>query len=58
MTVVYHCLTCEDIIRSKLGLPGFEPPTTRFEYFSDAHKHMIEWPNHWMETKIETDDEE
>lgn len=52
--IKFLCITCEDSNRQWLGWHGYELRETDFIFFSDAHKHMIEYPNHYISAFFDT----
>lgn len=53
------CYGCIDYNKHHRDDKNFEPKETKFENFSDAFNHKIEYPDHWMtfETYIVNGDE-
>lgn len=48
--IIYLCDNCEHDNKMNLGTDGFVNKEYEFFTFSDAHRHMIEHPNHWIDT--------
>lgn len=46
------CYDCEHENASKLGTQGYELKATRFESFSEAHKHMMDNPDHYVDINV------
>lgn len=47
--IFFECNDCQHYNKQLLGTHGFERKQTRFESFSEAHTHMIQNPDHYMD---------
>jgi len=52
MTIIIKCYDCHHTNREELGMPGFELLETNFTSFSEAHRHMMQHPDHYMDFNI------
>lgn len=52
------CHNCQHENKMNMGIPGFELKQTKFETFSEAHTHMIENPDHYMDFIVITREDE
>ena len=58
MTIIITCYDCLHINRQERGAPGFEMRSYVFETFSEAHQHMITYPDHYLMFEIRKDEDE
>ena len=54
--LVFTCWDCWGYNKHHQGDPEFKQE--EFDSFSDAHKHLIEYPDHTMELAIKEKEEE
>lgn len=53
LQIKFICHDCMGTNKHQRGTPGFELLDCEWLVFSDAHRHMIQHPDHWVDTVIE-----
>lgn len=58
MTIVIICHHCHNYNKHNRDDKDYEWKNPEFTSFSEAHKHMIEFPDAWMDFRVETTEEQ
>lgn len=53
VSITIICYDCQHKNHTELGMPGFEFQQYEFLSFGEAHRHMIEHPDHEMDFRTE-----
>ena len=52
LKVIFYCWHCRDYNKHRRGDKDYEYKDPEIDYFSDAHKHMLEFPDAYIELQI------
>lgn len=58
MTVIITCYHCHDYNKHQKDAIGYEWKNPEFTSFSEAHNHMLQFPDAHMDITIREDEEE
>ena len=58
LKVKYLCHDCHQVNKQELGMPGFELIDCEWETISAAVNHVIQHPDHWVDTQVIDESEE
>ena len=56
--IIFICYHCQGYNKHQRDAKEFEEKDTEFRSFSSAWEHMFNNREHWMDARIELDDEE